>query len=116
MTNDEKLKALEVTIWKIRRWRNVVSAIAWVCLAVVVALYLLACSPPHPAPPPAPGDPTCPAACSHLRELGCEAGQPTQAGEPCEAWCEELEAMPGPGLELGCIATAPSCSAADACG
>ena len=74
---------------------------------------------PVPAPEPQPGpiviEPTCEDICSHYRELGCTEGDPTPAGEPCEAWCGNALEVPGFKERFRCIIDASSCDAAGKC-
>lgn len=73
---------------------------------------------PRPEPAPlgdsaAPGD--CSAACSHLRDLGCPAGQPTPKGASCEEVCQSTEDSGVVTLNPACVARAASCDAVDNC-
>lgn len=70
---------------------------------------------PSPEPPPS-GEPTVEAACERLRDIGCEAGEPTPDGATCEEWMSALNDLPGTDQDLACIASASTCEAADACG
>jgi hypothetical protein len=58
----------------------------------------------------------CRAACGQYRALGCAEGVPTQAGDPCEAWCTEAERA---GIDLAgapaCARAAGTCEAVSAC-
>lgn len=67
---------------------------------------------PTPVPPPAG---SCAVACARLRELGCEAAKPTEAGASCEAVCEYVNSSGTLQLDTGCVAAAASCEAADRC-
>lgn len=89
-------------------------------LAVVATILCIggqiACTTlPHPEPAPA-DEPTVEAACQRLRDIGCEAGEPTPDGATCEQWMSALNDLPGPSQDLACIASASTCEAADACG
>lgn len=56
-------------------------------LAAVFGTLLGGCPPvpPNPNPPTPPDSGSCAAACSHLRTLGCEEGQPIEMGTKCSA-------------------------------
>ena len=65
---------------------------------------------------------TCTAACSRLRAFpgidgGCPEGQPSPAGETCEAMCERDQAA-GPASQLhpDCVADASTLAELAACG
>jgi hypothetical protein len=59
----------------------------------------------HVAPPPSSD---CLTACAHLQQLGCST-----SADLCERLCSSV-APNQPGFP-GCVATATSCAAADAC-
>lgn len=85
-------------------------------LVLLVLVLISGCPKPVPVPPVPPIDgATCDTACDRLRELGCEAAQPTPAGESCEAVCENVQASGIVKFDLDCRSTAPSCDAIDAC-
>lgn len=86
----------------------------------LLALFLAGCTrcqplpnpDPEPIPPPAAVDGGAPitveGVCERLRSLGCEEGEPTPAGAPCEKWlASTLEA--GLDLHLECLAVVTSC-------
>lgn len=76
-----------------------------------LALALTAC-PPAPKPPnPNAG---CPEACAQMRDLDCELGRVTPAGNSCETVCENAQRN-GIDFATACLASAPSCEAADDC-
>ena len=73
---------------------------------------------PDPLPPPRPADDLCAAACGHLRELDCPAGNPTPAGTPCEEVCAHDRAESAARLTdryLGCLATMAACRDDERC-
>jgi len=76
-------------------------------------LVLAACStPPEPKKPGVhvPDDtPSCPSACAHLRELGCEEGQPLEDGTSCEKFCEDTQNA-GHALRPSCATTIQTCA------
>lgn len=86
---------------------------------LVAALVLSACtcSTPAAAPPPQKerGPATCPAVCSHLRELGCAGGAPTPAGASCETVCSGVMATKLVSWDLGCRSAALTCAAVEFC-
>jgi hypothetical protein len=89
---------------------------AGAALAALVALTVSCVPVPEPKDPqdvvtrPA----TCAGYCDHLRAMACAGGADTEGGAPCEAVCENaIEA--GVRWDLQCRATAPSCSAVEAC-
>jgi len=53
-------------------------------------------------------DSACPAACIHLRDLGCPEGDPLPDGTSCEKFCSETQKA-GHDLHPGCIAKIQSC-------
>ncbi len=61
---------------------------------------------PSPDPDPNTPDPSCVAACTHLRDLGCEEGQPTDDGATCEEVCENGMSER---YDLGCVAEVIYC-------
>lgn len=76
----------------------------------------LACGPlPPPAPPPEGKPELCAAACSRMRSLGCEEGEPTPAGSTCEEWCENVERSGTVSLGPACLAAIQSCGEINAC-
>ena len=58
-------------------------------------------------------DDGCGAACSALRDKGCDLGKPTAAGATCEAWCSRYAATPT-GVDPVCLQRA-TCEAALLC-
>lgn len=80
-------------------------------------LILVACAPAA-QPPPGPAELGCAAACSHLRELGCETGRPTPEGTTCEEICGYVEATGVAEIRWphACVAAATSCDVAERCG
>lgn len=89
-----------------------------------VALLAVACGAakhpdaPGPRPVDVPDSNQCQAMCDHLKELGCEEGQPLYnsdlpgpAGVPnqsCTDWCGEIQAK-GTFLNPRCVKKAPFC-------
>lgn len=73
--------------------------------------FLCACEEHESTPTPVdPADQTaCPAACEHLRELGCEEGEPLEDGTTCEQFCEQTQEQ-GHALRPSCVATITTCS------
>ena len=65
-----------------------------------------------PKPTPHPVDPAdkvaCPAACEHLRELGCEEGESLEDGTTCEVWCEATQEA-GHALRPSCVVGIKTC-------
>lgn len=89
-------------------------------LVALAALTLAGC--PSPVVPPGPEDldagraASCASACTHLRSLACEAGQPTPHGATCEVVCDNARSGPVEARwATSCIAHAPDCSSADSC-
>ena len=78
----------------------------------ILAILLILLAGCVPKPTPHPVDPAdrvaCPAACEHLRELGCEEGQPLEDGTTCEVWCEATQEA-GHALRPSCVATIKTC-------
>ena len=72
-------------------------------LLLLIPFLLLGCprDPIVPPPTPPPDSDLCGAMCAHLKQLGCEEGEPVynndKPGPPdvpnqsCEAWCVELQ-------------------------
>ena len=79
--------------------------------ALFLALLLAGCATIQPVP--APTEP-CEAFCAHGSALGCSWSQPTPAGAPCTAWCQNTQDGPIP-LDLACSSRAQDCAAVDAC-
>lgn len=73
---------------------------------------LLACAgaPPEPKPPEPGRD--CKNACSRLRELRCDEGDPTPDGATCEEVCANGMADR---YDLGCIEAVEQCVYIDGC-
>lgn len=62
-----------------------------------------------------PGDTAkCPAACGHLRALGCPEGQPLEDGTSCEKFCQDTQKNGQP-LAPACILTIKECSQIETC-
>lgn len=88
-----------------------------------ILLFLLAgCPdprPPRPKPLPPEGDAgtaTCSTACSNMRSLGCDLGEPTKKGRTCEEVCEAVRGENfGAGFPVGCLTASPSCEEAGRC-
>jgi hypothetical protein len=72
---------------------------------------------PEPQPQPEPDvDPvpaSCSTACENQRRLGCELGQATPEGHPCEQICENLATGPIVSIrwDVGCLSEATDCEA-----
>jgi len=64
---------------------------------------------------PVVGGADCSTACDRLRELGCEASQPTAKGASCETVCENVQASGIVEWDLTCRTAAASCEAVDEC-
>lgn len=83
------------------------SKLYWVLLA------LDACSQtpePHKPAVHLPTDtPSCPTACQHLRDLGCEEGAPLEDGTSCEKFCEDTQNS-GHALRPSCVMTITTCA------
>ena len=64
-------------------------------------------------PVPVPVEPTdtadCGAACQHLRDLGCEEGQPLEDGTTCEVFCVDTQ-QAGHALAPSCVVTITTCA------
>lgn len=69
------------------------------------------CGPP---PEPDPSADTCATVCEHYRSLGCEEGEPTPAGAPCEEFCAQLLDSDIT-VPAECIVESASCDEARAC-
>lgn len=68
-----------------------------------------ACGPAELPPPRLPTDTAdCPAACAHLRALGCEEGQPLEDGSSCESFCEDTQNA-GHALNPSCVKSIRRC-------
>lgn len=57
----------------------------------------------------------CAPACEHLRDLGCEEGEPLEDGTSCEAFCIEVQTS-GHSLNPTCVADIAACSEIEECG
>lgn len=92
---------------------------AEVCLLLALGLsvaHFHGCAPVHPSDPHTTVTAgSCPAACEHLRLIGCEAGSATPNGASCEDVCEYVEGSGVGRWNLGCLGAAESCAVADAC-
>lgn len=76
-------------------------------LAAVLTLLALACVPPVVI---VPGDPSqCPAACQHLRALGCPEGDDLPDGTTCEKFCTDTQNN-GHDLHPSCLASVATCA------
>lgn len=83
-----------------------------------LALILTACNPLLPEPAPVPqtrDDVPCADACSRLRSLSCNEGEPTPDGTTCETICEDTNASGAVTYPTGCVAAAKDCAEARAC-
>lgn len=101
-------------------------AVAGFVFVVAPLVILGGCSGCSPSSMPAPGPrapapssstsrpPTCAGYCDHLRDLGCPGSAASPAGTSCEDRCTAAQSAVAP-LDLGCRASASSCSAVDAC-
>jgi len=81
-------------------------------LLPLIFLGLLGCGGFGPYIPPTPipaKDDNCPAACKHLRDLGCPEGAPLPDGTTCEKFCLDTQAA-GHALRPSCILTLLSCN------
>lgn len=67
---------------------------------------------------PVPTDPgdsdLCAPACEHLRDLGCEEGDPLEDGTTCEMFCLQTQTK-GHRLNLPCVIQISSCEDLFAC-
>jgi len=88
-----------------------------ICLLMILALSGVQCSWCQPVPDPVipPDSDHCPTACSHLRDLGCEEGEPLADGTTCEAWCVETQDS-GHWLNPTCAEGIVSCEELVFCG
>lgn len=98
--------------------RDIVVAAALLVLAFIVAMALTNCAAAVAPDRKQPTGPTCTDACTHLRDLSCESGQPSAGGTTCEEVCELVEST---GVEeirwpRACVAAAETCAAAERCG
>lgn len=91
--------------------------------ATLLALVLAACGPDvwTPAGPPPkerpPADAAgCPEACAHLAQLGCDEAKPTPGGATCLDVCVSVQRSEATALDIACVVSAATCSAANACG
>jgi hypothetical protein len=85
---------------------------------LALALILSACNPLLPEPDPVPqtrDDVPCSDACSRLRSLSCDAGEPTPDGTTCEEICTYVNESGGVTWPTGCVAAAKSCAEAQEC-
>jgi len=80
-------------------------------LLVVFSFFGFSCSCCDPVPDPVdpPDTQDCGAACSHLRDLGCEEGQPLEDGTTCEQFCVETQDS-GHWLRPSCVINITTCS------
>lgn len=82
-------------------------------LVILACLFCCGCGSCPLVPTPAPIDPrdatTCPGACMHLRQLGCEEGQPLPDGTTCEVFCERTQAA-GHALRPSCVMQITTCA------
>ena len=51
----------------------------------------------------------CPAACAHLKKLGCEEGSDLEDGTTCTKFCEETQKK-GHALAPSCVVTIKTCA------
>ncbi len=56
----------------------------------------------------------CPAACEHLRALGCEEGTPLADGTTCETFCVDTQKNGYP-LNPTCIMSIKKCTEVEGC-
>jgi hypothetical protein len=85
---------------------------------LALCLTLLACNPLLPEPAPVPqqrDDVPCANACSRLRSLSCDEGEPTPDGTTCEEVCRGVNESSAVTWPTGCVAAAKDCSEARAC-
>jgi hypothetical protein len=84
-------------------------------LSICILALLVSCSGPGATVIPKPDDaPSCGAACSRMRELGCREAAPLEDGTSCEVFCQKtLES--GHPLRPSCVQTIQSCNEVDAC-
>lgn len=76
---------------------------------------LLSCQPaPAGARRPA-SEADCKTACVRARELRCDAGKQTPAGETCEVVCENVRTSGLISWDLECRTRSRSCAAIDRC-
>lgn len=86
-------------------------------LAFLALSQIMGCASCEPKPTPHPPTDTdqCPAACEHLRELGCPEGDPLEDGTTCEKFCIDTQEA-GHGLNPTCVKDITSCEEIDNCG
>jgi hypothetical protein len=72
-------------------------------------------APPAPSPDAASSPATCADVCEHEFSLGCPAAEPTSDGRTCLDVCQNVTTSGFTAWDLGCMATAPTCAAVDAC-
>jgi hypothetical protein len=78
---------------------------------ILLIAFFISCHIYGPVVGPAPITPIdkdCAGACQHLRDLGCEEGQPLEDGTSCETFCEAT-IKNGHALRPSCIKTLTSC-------
>lgn len=109
-------------------------------LILASALFLVACPPlPNPAPMPPDADSAaplpaprfdasrdaafvpvsgsaCAQSCAVLQFVGCEEGNATPKGEPCDSVCSTAQGFPGLSLPTACVAKARSIDEVRRCG
>ena len=80
-------------------------------MGAVLALFLLVGCPHFVTPViPIPNDDAqCPAACKHLRDLGCPDGEILADGTTCEKFCSDTQKN-GHDLNPGCLAGITTCA------
>lgn len=85
---------------------------------LALVLFLSGCGGAQPSVVPVvvePGDTDkCPAACAHLRDLGCEEGQPLEDGTTCEKFCVETQKNGQP-LNPTCVLSITACTEIESC-
>lgn len=84
-------------------------------LFYISVLFSGMCLPNSPAIESVPREThKCAEVCAHMRDLGCEEGQPLSDGTPCTVWCTKTEEAGMP-LGLSCLLTAKNCNEVQAC-
>jgi len=86
----------------------------------LLLLFLTACPPQPPVEPdPPPYNPdaaaACDTVCEHWRSLGCEEGDDSPGGEPCDAVCTRVQTSGIIEWNLPCRSAIESCDQIDSC-
>lgn len=78
---------------------------------VFVVTFCSACpnGPEHPHVHQPTDTASCPTACSHLRDLKCEEGEPLPDGTTCEDFCISTQTS-GHALTPSCVVNIQKCS------